>query len=261
MVPSFSGNSYITYPPNTFLSAAVRMLTISITFSPTASSGILFFTSTSEVEFSDYFSLALVDGHVEFRYNLGSGQIVVKSEMEVELNIWHTITATLSFGRGQLSVDNEPVIVGSSQSIFTVLNTQSNIWLGGYENFVNLSSISGTAEGFSGCISSLVIDGSTLDLILDADSGYDVTQCNTSSCANNPCMNGGSCFEEGPSFVCVCPPGVSGILCSNVAGRCQSETDLCAGGATCVSSEDGLSFTCLCPVGRDGERCDEGEFM
>lgn len=197
---------------------------------------------------------------MELRYNLGSGDFVVKSETDIELNTWHTVTAILSFGRGEVSVDDGPVIVGSSQSVFTVLNTQSSIWLGGYESFVNLSTILGTADGFSGCISLLIIDGTTLDLILDADSGYDVTQCNTSSCANNPCMNGGSCIEEGPSFICVCPPGVAGSLCSNMAGRCHTEADLCADGATCVNSDDELSFTCLCPVGRNGERCDEGKF-
>lgn len=221
---------------------------------------MLFFTSTSEMEFNDYFSLALVDGRLELRYNLGSGGFIVRSENEVELNTWHAVTATLSFGRGELTVDNEPLITGSSQSIFTVLDAQNSIWLGGYENFVDLTSISGTADGFNGCISSLTIDDSTLDLIIDADNGYDVTQCDTSSCTNAPCMNGGSCIEEGPSFVCVCPPGVVGILCSNMADRCLTEPDLCAEGATCVNSEDGLTFFCLCPVGRDGERCDEGKF-
>ena len=223
--------------------------------------GLLFFTSTSETDFSDYFSLALVNGKVQFRYNLGSGHTSIPSEIEIELNTWHVVTAMLSSGRGELAVDDESIIRGTSQSIFTILNTHNDIWLGGYDRFINLSSITGTAEGLTGCISDLTIDTSIADLILDADNGYGVTQCDTSSCDAQPCMNGGSCVEEGPSFVCVCPPGFSGPLCSNQMDICSDEPDLCADGATCISSNDGLSFTCLCPVGRDGERCDEGIFL
>ena len=259
VVPSFSGNSYITYPPNSLPSPALRTLTVTTTFSPVTNTGLIFFVSTSETDFSDYFSLALINRHVEFRYNLGSGPVFIVSETELELNTWHTVTATLSSGRGELRVDNGALITGSPPSIFTVLNTQSGVWLGGYADFVDLSSVVGTAERFSGCISSLAIDDGQLDLIIDADNGYDVAQCNTSSCDNQPCMNGGTCIEEGPSFVCVCPPGVSGVLCSGRVDRCGSEPGLCADGATCVNSEDDLTFTCLCPIARGGVHCDEGE--
>ena len=258
IVPSFSGDSYIAYPPNSYIPASVQTLTISLTFNPVTDSGLLFFTSTAETDFTDYFSLALVDGHAELRFNLGSGHFSVTSEEELELNTWHVVTATLSSGRGELTVDDGPLIPGSSQSPFTILNTQDDIWLGGYTNFVDLMSITGTAEGFSGCVSDLTIDGRSVDFILDADNGLGVTQCDTSSCEAQPCMNGGSCLEDGPSFVCVCPPGFSGPLCSRVADRCGSEPDLCAEGATCINSDDGLVFSCLCPVGRSGERCDEG---
>ena len=256
--PSFSGGSFIAYPPNSHISASVQTLSVSVTFSPATGSGLLFFTSTSETDFSDYFSLVLVDGRVELRFNLGSGNFSVPSETELELNTWHVLTASLASGRGELTIDDEPTITGASQSLFTVLNTQNDIWLGGYTNFVDLTSIAGTGEGFSGCISALTIDSTSVDLILDSDYGYSVTQCNTSSCEAQPCMNGGSCLEEGPSFVCVCPPGLSGPLCSRVADRCGGEPDLCAEGATCVNSPDGLSFSCLCPIGREGQRCDEG---
>lgn len=212
------------------------------------------------MDFSDYFSLALVNGRVEFRYNLGSGVAVIQSETDIELNRWHAVTASLTLGRGELTVDNDPTIVGASQSIFTVLNSQNLVWLGGYTNFVNLSPITGTAESFKGCVMSLIIDDdSAVDLIIDADYGLDVTQCNTSSCSTEPCMNGGTCIEEGPSFVCQCPQGVYGALCSNRPDRCANEPDLCADGATCLNSEDRLSVTCLCPIGRDGDRCDEGK--
>ena len=176
----------------------------------------------------------------------------------LDLNSWHTVTATLSSATSELTVDDEPLIRGSTQSIFIVLNTHSLVWLGGYASFIDPSSATGTEEGFTGCISSLTINDQSVDLIPDADHGYGVSQCNTSSCEARPCMNGGSCVEEGPSFVCVCPPGLSGPLCSRDSDRCSSEPGLCADGATCVRSEDGTTYSCICPIGRDGERCDEG---
>ena len=124
-------------------------------------------------------------------------------------------------------------------------------------SFVNVSSITGTNQGFTGCVSSLSIDKMEIDLILDAESGYGVGMCNSSSCQGNPCFNGGSCLDAGSSFVCECVGGFTGPLCGSMVNPCTS--DSCPVGSTCQPNINGLNFTCLCPLGRVGNSCEQGE--
>ncbi|CAB4023329.1 fibropellin-1-like isoform X6, partial [Paramuricea clavata] len=73
-------------------------------------------------------------------------------------------------------------------------------------------------------------------------------------CANNPCMNGGKCSENGTSFSCLCPDGYTGRLCEIPIPPCASAP--CANGGNC--SESGRSFSCLCPDGYTDDRCEIG---
>ena len=34
-------------------------------------------------------------------------------------------------------------------------------------------------------------------------------------CASDPCMNGGTCSEDGSQYVCECRPGWTGLNCSS----------------------------------------------
>ena len=226
---------------------------MTITFHPTSSSGLLFFTSFAETEFHDYFSLALVNGYLEFKYNLGSGSVVIRSAALIEVDAWHTVTATQSTGTGMLIVDNQPPIAGASPPPFTSLNTQNRVWLGGYESFINLDSITGTVAGFVGCVSSLTIDSLDVALIQEADFGSNVAQCDTGSCAGGPCLNGGTCLVEGTSFVCQCPPEFTGSLCGYPSNPCSATP--CYNGGICQVSGDSVG-TCLCLLGFTGPTCD-----
>nr|ABG00198.1 Delta [Paracentrotus lividus] len=64
-----------------------------------------------------------------------------------------------------------------------------------------------------------------------------------------PCMNGGTCRNEGPlSFQCYCPPSFTGQTCET------AEACPCLNGGTCRSGPDG--YTCLCPGGYTGDTCE-----
>ena len=182
----------------------------------------------------------------------------VTSLGQLELNAWYTIVVSIEGGNATLSVNGQVPAV--ARPPFTILNVRSNLWLGGYNNFVNISSLTGTSQGFNGSVSLLEINGRTVDLILDADFGYGVTQSETSTCAGNPCFNGGQCIENGPSFVCECSGGYTGLLCGSLLDPCVLGATLCASGSTCQANSNGVNFTCLCPFRRGGDFCDQGEF-
>ena len=181
----FSGESYIAYQFPTFSPP----LTISVTFIPYLPDGQLLFASFAENDFRDFFSVALIEEIVQFRYSLGAGSTVISSSMSVSINTWHRITAQLEMANGSLFVDDQSIANGYDTSPFNTLNTNRNLWLGGFNSFVNISSVTGVNIGLSGCISQLSINDRAIDLVQDAEFGFDVTQCDTSFCTGNPCLN------------------------------------------------------------------------
>ncbi len=174
------------------------------------------------------------------------------------LNAWYFVTITFTGANATISVDGQDAGILTANSPFTVLDVRSNLFVGGYSSYVNISSLTGTSEGFYGSVSHFEINGRLLDLIIDADFGFGVTESNVSTCAGNPCLNG-ECVQIGPSFVCNCPVGFTGLLCGSMSDPCEAGATLCADGSTCQSSSDGLSFVCVCPLGRGGKFCDQGE--
>ena len=252
-VPSFSNTSYITYP------TLDNSSTISITFNPAHQNGLLLFNSYSSNDFRDYVSLAIVNSFIVYRYNLGTGNAEIVSTSPVTLNTWHTVTITRLNQYGTLTVDGEDLVNGTSPGVFTSLNLGDVMWLGGYRHFVNISSLTGIENGFVGCISSLRVNEELVDLIMDAESGLGVGECNSSSCDVNPCMNGGTCVSSGNSFICDCPSTHSGPLCANDVDHCGSNP--CINGGTCVEHSNGTGFACQCMFGYGGEICNQGQYL
>lgn len=72
---------------------------------------------------------------------------------------------------------------------------------------------------------------------------YDIDEC-----LENPCINGGSCFNNPGGFLCHCSEGFSGLHCSVVDNECQRV--VCSNGGTCWNIQGG--FFCECRPGYEG---------
>ena len=70
--PLFDGDkSYIAYPPLTNVHDDLRIV---LEFKPLDLDGLMFFSGDRKMKVEDFVAVSMVDGHVEFRYELGTGQ-------------------------------------------------------------------------------------------------------------------------------------------------------------------------------------------
>ncbi|XP_066533870.1 protocadherin Fat 4 [Hoplias malabaricus] len=84
--------------------------------------------------------------------------------------------------------------------------------------------------------------------------GFTGTRCESDidECLENPCENGGTCYNNPGGFLCHCTEGFSGLQCAVVDNECQ--TVVCSNGGTCWNIQGG--FFCECTPGYEGRFCD-----
>ena len=71
--PLFDGEeSYIAYPPLTNIHDDLR---VELEFKPQERDGLMFFCGGKKTKVEDFVAISMVDGHVEFRYELGTGKL------------------------------------------------------------------------------------------------------------------------------------------------------------------------------------------
>jgi len=72
--PLFDGEeSYIAYPPLTNVHDDLR---VELEFKPLERDGLMFFCGGKKIQVEDFVAISMVEGHVEFRYELGTGKVL-----------------------------------------------------------------------------------------------------------------------------------------------------------------------------------------
>uniref|UniRef100_G1NWX9 Heparan sulfate proteoglycan 2 n=1 Tax=Myotis lucifugus TaxID=59463 RepID=G1NWX9_MYOLU len=250
--PSMSGTgSYLVLPALTNMHHELRL---DIEFKPLAPNGILLFSGGKREPVEDFVSLAMVGGHLEFRYELGSGLAVLRSPEPLALGRWHRVSAERLNKDGSLRVDGGRPVLRSSPGKSQGLNLHTLLYLGGVEPSVQLSPATNISTPFRGCLGEVVsVNGKRLDLTYSFLGSRGIGQCYDSSpCERQPCQNGATCFPAGEfEFQCLCRDGFKGDLCEHEENPCQLR-EPCLHGGTCQGTH------CLCPPGFSGPRCQQG---
>ncbi|XP_072101165.1 basement membrane-specific heparan sulfate proteoglycan core protein isoform X3 [Mobula birostris] len=249
--PSFrGGDSFVTYPP---LTNVHNELTIELEFKPRSPTGLMFYSSGKRMKMNDFISIAMLNGHVEFRYDLGSGLAILKSVNPVSLHKWHRLRAYRHDRNGSLTVDKEEEIRNVSPGKSQGLNLRSPMYLGGVSRSEILPKAINVTEGIDGCIAKVSINGKKVDISYTFTENQNVDQCyDNSPCDREPCQNGGRCLMTGEyEYQCICTSEYQGVHCEIFQDSCL-EGNPCMNGGTCEKNR------CLCPMGYTGLYCQQG---
>ncbi|XP_011811803.1 PREDICTED: agrin [Colobus angolensis palliatus] len=134
--------------------------------------------SGKATERADYVALAIVDGHLQLSYNLGSQPVVLRSTVPVNTNRWLRVVAHREQREGSLQVGNEAPVTGSSPLGATQLDTDGALWLGGLPELpVGPALPKAYGTGFVGCLRDVVVGQRPLHLLEDAITKPELRPC------------------------------------------------------------------------------------
>ena len=122
--------------------------------------------------------ISVVNGYLEFSYDLGSGPVVLRSnQVRVDDGQRHSAILKRRGKKGSVEVDHAYVTSDESPGFTTTLSSTGNIYLGGTHN-IGLMTGNKFVQGFDGCIHAFELQNyKTLDLGVKAISGVNVKPC------------------------------------------------------------------------------------
>lgn len=249
--PSFNGEtSYIAYPSLTNIHNDLR---VDLEFKPLSPNGLIFFSGGKGAPVEDFVSLTMAEGHLEFRYELGSGLAILRSADPITLGQWHKVSAERIHKDGTLQVDRAPPVKRSSPGKSLGLNLKTLMYLGGVDRSVDVPSAVNVTQPYQGCIGEVSINGKKVDISYSFVESHSISQCYDSSpCDRMPCLHGGRCMPTGEyEYQCLCHDGFTGDRCETHEDRCQIHNP-CINGGTCKENR------CHCPEGFSGTYCERG---
>uniref|UniRef100_A0A4W6FNJ1 Heparan sulfate proteoglycan 2 n=1 Tax=Lates calcarifer TaxID=8187 RepID=A0A4W6FNJ1_LATCA len=250
--PLFDGEeSYIAYPPLTNIHDDLR---VELEFKPLDRDGLMFFCGGKKMKVEDFVAISMVEGHVEFRYELGTGQAILLSPEPVTLGQWHRVVAERNKKAGHLSVDQGPVERKMSPGKAQGLNIHTPMYLGGVHNMDILPKPANVSQMFEGCIGEVSINNKKVDLSYSFTESRSIRKCvDNSPCDRRPCLNGGHCMSSAEyEYQCLCKDGFEGERCEVVKDVCQSNLQ-CQNGGSCIDGQ------CVCTPGHTGLNCEESQ--
>ena len=217
----------------------------------------------------DYSYLEVINGFVQFRWDCGSGEGVVRvTNQKVSNNKWHLINLTREGTVAVLSVDGVKSS-GISPGENDVLNIDFNHIIFGAK--ISPNNDGNVIEGFVGCLDQITFDNRALSFVVknsELSSTISLKRlmnvdyiCPDSLplpglCSSHPCKNGGTCLELSKTkFKCTCLVRFTGPQCEIDNDPCYASP--CLNEGKCVVL--GHNFTCHCPEPLSGKRCEYGK--
>ncbi|CAB0041271.1 unnamed protein product, partial [Trichogramma brassicae] len=125
-VASFDGKSYVRMNK---LKGYFK-ISIDVEFKTYAENGILMYNQQKVDGTGDFVSLAIVDGFVQFRYNLGNGPVILTSAERVSMKQFHRISAKRYHKDGVLQFNEGDEVAGQSEGMLKSLDLNQDTYIG-----------------------------------------------------------------------------------------------------------------------------------
>ena len=276
---SFSGKSYARYKidENQVGATIEKQLSLSFRIRTVQPTGNLMYASGK----IDYNVLEIVNGAVQYRFDLGSGEGLVRvNSLFISDGQWHEIQLERQSNSASLNVDGKHLAHGSAPGVNDILNLQSDeLYLGAeVRQHPSILGFEDVQRGFIGCMDDvrlskqsvpLHMSGSTSGLLVLKRFANVEFSCEPSTvlsppgvCGSQPCQNGGSCVEsktEESGYECQCHARFRGPNCEIDTDPCASSP--CLYGGRCRVLHELGDFNCEC-VGPHltGKRCEFGRY-
>lgn len=122
-----------------------------------AGDGILIYCSQSNEGLGDFIALVIKDRHVEFRFDLGSGMAVVRSNHIIQPGAWLHVNASRELKEGKLSVNGEPQVEGRSPGTARTMSLNTPMYVGGVNRHrITINKNVGVLKNFRGCVTEVI---------------------------------------------------------------------------------------------------------
>uniref|UniRef100_A0A3P9LB44 EGF like, fibronectin type III and laminin G domains n=1 Tax=Oryzias latipes TaxID=8090 RepID=A0A3P9LB44_ORYLA len=202
--------SYAVIPwpqrPQNYLS----FMEFEVTFWPSTPDGVLLYSD--DAASGDFLAINIVDKYVEFRFDCGSGEAVIRSDEQISLDSWHELRVTRTAKSGILQVDSQRAVEGISEGAFTQINCSSPLYIGGVPHYDKTKRTARVLKPFTGIIQKLILNDRTISITAGTAGGVNVIN-SAHPCVDSPCANGGTCRPKWDGYECDCPLGYDGRHC------------------------------------------------
>uniref|UniRef100_A0A8C3UFV7 Agrin n=1 Tax=Catharus ustulatus TaxID=91951 RepID=A0A8C3UFV7_CATUS len=210
-LPQFSGSSYLE------LNGLQSFMSMELVFLAKSPTGMIFYNGQKSDGKGDFVSLALREGHLEYRYDLGKGPALLRSREPVPLDTWVRVQLERSGRKGVLRVNDGPRVTGESPP-HQVLNLKEPLYVGGAPDFSRLARAAEIEQGFQGALQRLSLGAVAVLQQRNVRGAREVSRFRGHPCAHSPgpCQHGGSCLPTLGSYQCSCQRGFWGAHCERV---------------------------------------------
>ncbi|XP_066547264.1 agrin isoform X2 [Amia ocellicauda] len=229
-IPFFGGDSFLELRGlQSYGHDLQQTVSMTVVFLAEDSNGMLFYNGQKTDGKGDFISLALIDGFLEFRYDLGKGPAVIRSKERIKKNVWNTVKLERMNRKGEINVNDKDQVRGESPNQHTSLNLKESLFVGGAPDFSQLARAASLKDGFKGAIQKITLMGTPILKRANAVRSIDVSMYPKHRCFSNACQNGGLCNPLLESFECVCRHGYTGTHCENaIVEKSAGETEAIA---------------------------------
>ncbi|XP_075221682.1 neurexin 1-like [Lycorma delicatula] len=194
-------------------------------FKTRESSGLIMYNAGRE---QDFIAVELINGHLQYIFNLGDGPVRVRDNARSSLNDnrWHAVTI------GRPSPKQHTLMVDDNFAIVTSLGHNEKLdlagilYLGGIPKDLPLPKQIQSKHGYEGCLASLDLNGESPNVIVDAIIASSLVSpgCDghNTKCSHNICSNRGVCVQQWNSYTCDCDmTSYTGPTCSEESRSCE----------------------------------------